>query len=194
VRNVSTNPSGPDVASLVRLLGGGVFVRPDGDVQGEPVGDVTFFGQLGHGDAARSLVVAGEGALRLGDALLPLLVAALHGVGRFEFPDLVSHGQGGDPRIVERVVGYLRSAGAAVTLGRSELGHAVTIAGQGYQATKALRVTTGGDGRLAAVGTLMAMTSQEPSVIDDVDCLRAEFPRWIGTLKALGASMETRSA
>jgi len=188
VRGVSTNPSGPDVATMVHLLGGGALVRPGGDVQGEPVGDVTFFGELGLADGARGLVVAGEGAVRLGDACFPLLVAAARGRGRFEFPEIVPQGRGGDPRIVERLVGYLRSGGISVSSGPG-----VTVVGQGSVPVRPLRVTTGGDGRLAALGTLMAMASTEPSVIDDVDCLRDEFPRFVGTLRALGAKLETRA-
>lgn len=188
VRGVSTNPSGPDVPNMVHLLGGEVSVRPQGDVQGEPVGDVTFSGQLGFADTGRSLVVAGEGAVRLGDAAFPLLLAAARGRGHFEFPELLPHGRAGDPRIVERLVGLLRSGGMTATLGQG-----VTLVGQGAVPVRPLRVTTGGDGRLAALGTLMAMASAEPSVIDDVDCLRDEFPRFVGTLRALGARLETRA-
>lgn len=188
-RAVSTNPSGPDVASLVRALGGGVSVRPAGDVQGEPFGDVTFFGRLGRGDASGRIALAGESAIRLGDGLFPFLVAAARGVGHFEFPELVAHGRGGDAQMIPRVLGYLQSAGVEL-----ELGAGIGVRGRGARALSPLRVTTGGDGRLAALGTLMAMVSAEPSVIDDVDCLRSEFPRFVGTLKALGAHIEVRSA
>lgn len=50
--------------------------------------------------------------------------------------------------------------------------------------------TTGGDGRLAVFATLVALGAGEPSEIDDVDCLRHLFPRWPGTLRALGARVE----
>jgi len=189
VRGVSTNPSGPDVATLVRVLGGGATVRPGGDVQGEPFGDVTFFGRLGHGDSTRTIAIAGEGAVRLGDAIFPLLLAAAQGTGRFEFPELVAHGRGGDPRFIERTLGYLRSGGVDV-----ELGGGISVTGRDGRTLSALRLTTGGDGRLAALGTLMALIGAEPSVLDDVDCLRAEFPRMIGTLKALGAALEASPA
>jgi 5-enolpyruvylshikimate-3-phosphate synthase len=188
VRGVSTNQSGPDVPSIVHLLGGGVSVRPQGDVHGEPVGDVTFFGQLGLADSLRPLVVAGESAVRLGDSVLPLIVAAARGRGRFEFPEIVPHGRAGDPRIIERLVGLLRSGGMTV-----DLDSGVTLVGQGSQPVVPLRMTTGGDGRLAALGTLMAMAGGLQSIIDDVDCLREEFPRLIGTLRALGARLETRT-
>lgn len=187
VRAVSTNPSGPDIASLVRVLGGGVLVRPAGDVQGEPFGDVTIFGRLGHGDASRQFALAGEGVIRLGDGLLPFLFAAARGVGLFDFPEIVAHGRGGDTKVVPRVLGYLQSAGVDL-----ELGAGVSVRGRGPTALSALRVTTGGDGRLAALGTLMAVASEERSVIDDVDCLRDEFPRLVGTLKALGARLEVQ--
>jgi len=188
VRGVSTNPSGPAVAAAVQLLGGGAVVRPGGDVQGEPVGDVAFFGSLGGGDERRGLVLSGETAVHLGDAVFPLLVAAARGQGRFEVTDLAPQGRGGDLRIIERVVGFMRSAGASASLGP------LSVLGQAQEPFRPLRVTTGGDGRLAALGTLMAMASREPSVIDDVDCLRSEFPRFIGTLKALGASLEMHAA
>jgi len=194
LRDVSINPSGPDVAGLVRLLGGGASVRPSGDVQGEPVGDVTLSGRLGHGDPGRLFVVSGESAMRAGDALFPLLVAAARGVGLFAFPELVGHARGGDPRIVERSVGVMRQAGVTVELEPGQGARTLTVVGQGDRAFRALRLTTGGDGRLAALGTLMAMGSEEPSLIDDVDCLRDEFPRFVGTLRALGARLEMQAA
>lgn len=48
------------------------------------------------------------------------------------------------------------------------------------------------DPRLALVATILALGAEQPSVIDDVECLRQGYPRWLGTLRALGVQLEVR--
>jgi hypothetical protein len=43
---------------------------------------------------------------------------------------------------------------------------------------------------LAVLSTLLALGAGEKSVIDDVDCLAPDFPRWSGSLRALGVDLE----
>ena len=57
-----------------------------------------------------------------------------------------------------------------------------------------LTVTSGGDARLVLVASALALRAGTSSVIDDVECLRGTYPKWIGTLRALGAKVEVRDA
>ncbi|HXS19421.1 MAG TPA: hypothetical protein VN764_19620, partial [Polyangiaceae bacterium] len=57
-----------------------------------------------------------------------------------------------------------------------------------------LTVTSGGDARLVLVATALALRGRAKSVIDDVECLRGTYPKWIGTLRALGVKLEIRDA
>lgn len=197
-RDVNLNPARADVWPVLRAMGLDVQVLPEGDSQGEPIGRVL----IGWGSFARPefrarlrpLKVAGEAAVRMGDALFSLLAIATDAEGPSSVADIVPRARGSDARIVQRALGLLRSAGVACDhrdgeviihgRGRDERGHRRPL--------RALTVTTGGDSRLALLASALAFRAEGPSVIDDVDCLRGTFPRWVGTLRALGAEVQVR--
>jgi 3-phosphoshikimate 1-carboxyvinyltransferase len=188
--DVSLNPSGPALASALSLAGYAARAVPGRDRQGEPTGRLV----VGAGSAAARrggpLVLGGEAVVRLGDAALPLAASAATGLGELVLTDVVPLGRGADRRVLGRVAGLLASAGVPAEAG--DFGLRVT--GLGGKPLRALRVTTGGDGRLALLATVLALAADGPSVIDDVECLRDAFPRWVGTLRALGARLEVREA
>ncbi len=191
LRDCCLNPGRADYLALLRLCGADVALTPQGDRQGEPIGEVTVSGRLGGGSFDAPRVLGGENMARCADAALPLGVALAAGTGDTLMTDLVTHQRGGDRRIYGRFVGLLRSAGAVAET--SEGG--VLVRGRGASGRfRALRVTTGGDGRLALLGTLMALAGDGTSFIDDADCLRERFPRWVGTLRALGAEISVQQA
>lgn len=183
VRGAGTNPTRSSFFSLSRLLGAQVGFSPKGDRQGEPWGDYVF-----SGGKLRPAELSGEAMIRLGDGALPLSVLLGRTPGDSFLADLVSSGRAADPRIFQKLLGYLRSAGIEGVA--EEFG--IRLRGRTLARSPALRVTTGGDPRLALVGTLLGLVAEDVSVIDDVECLREMFPRWIGTLRALGARLEVR--
>jgi 5-enolpyruvylshikimate-3-phosphate synthase len=87
-------------------------------------------------------------------------------------------------------VGLLRQAGVEAEL----TAEGVEIVGNGGRRLSALQTTTGGDPRLALLATCLALGAEGQSVVDDVDCLRGEFPRWVGTLSALGAQIKVENS
>lgn len=185
LREICLNPTRSDALSVLRLLGVGTGISPRGDLQGEPYGDVTVEAR-----SLRGLDIGGEAAIRLGDTALPLLAVAARAKGSSFFSDLVPGARGGDPRIYGRVVGLLRSAGVDATVE----GSTVVVRGNDGAPLRGISTTTGGDPRLALLGTVLALGAKEPSVIDDVDCLGDEFPRWVGSLRALGAKIEVKAS
>ncbi len=74
----------------------------------------------------------------------------------------------------------------------NESGGEVHIEGCGGKPLRPLQVTTGGDYRLALLATILALGSDQASIIDDVECLRQGFPRWVGTLRAVGVQLEVK--
>lgn len=198
-RNVNLNPTRADVWPVLRAMGLDVQVVPEGDTQHEPKGRVL----VGWGDGARPEfrgkirpgTIAGEVAVRMGDALFSLLAFASDAEGRSVVTDIVPRARGGDGRIVERALGLLRSAG----LECESRGGEVLVEGRGVdgrgkrRALQPLTVTTGGDARLALLASALAFRADGQSVIDDVDCLRDSYPRWVGTLRALGARVQVRT-
>lgn len=191
VRDCSLNPTRADWLQLMRILGADVGVSPRGDRQGEPVGEISVSGGLTARAPGSLRVLSGENVARAGDTILPLLAPLGRLAQKTVLSDLVSTQRGGDARVFARAVGLLRAAGIDATVA----GPSVVVTGLGPDQTlRPLEVTTGGDGRLAQLGTLLALAADGTSVIDDVDCLRDQFPRWVGTLRALGAEIEVRDA
>lgn len=185
VRDVAVNPTRSDWATLFRLTGAQVGVTTEGDFQGEPIGRVALVA-----GAARACQISGENAFRLGDGIFYFMAALAGAKGESEFDGLIPRGNGGDPKIFGRLFGLMRSAGVEV----SEQGGLVRVKGSAGERLKPLQVTTGGDARLAMAATILGLMGSGTSVIDNVDCLRHAFPRWVGTLGALGAQLEVKGA
>lgn len=183
-RGVGTNPTRSGFLTLARLLGGQTGFSPQGDAQGEPFGNIWF-----GGSKLRPADLAGEQMVRLGDGALPLSVLLGQAEGTSSLTDLVSSGRSSDARVFQRLGGYLMNAGVRVQ--PSDIG--LALEGRRGQRFRALEVTTGGDPRLGLLGSVLGLFADGPSVIDDVDCLRDIFPRWVGTLRALGATIEVRT-
>lgn len=183
-REVSLNPSRSGFLNLLRLFGARCGITPHGDREGEPFGEVTVSALQ-----ARPLQLAGEMMGRLSDEALFCWALAAGAEQWSAFGDCVFQGRGADPRVAIRALSLARSAGLKVSGGDpSQAGQeALLCAGAG--GTRALTFTTGGDGRLAQLATVWALLAAGTSTIDNVDCLRDCFPRWVGTLKALGAPL-----
>lgn len=196
VREVCVNPTRTHAVALLRGLGLDVRVIAEGDRQGEPVGRVIVGWKRAIGtdsgavDVLRAGTVQGETAFALGDAQLHLAALASSLGQPWRFSDHVSKVRDNDGKIWSRTVGLLRSVGAsAENLG--EDGWRI----QGRTAPlDPLTVTSGGDARLVLAATLLGLRARGPSVIDDVECLRGAYPKWVGTLRALGARVEVRDA
>ncbi len=184
VRELCLNPTRLDFLTAMKLMGVNLGATPEGDRQGEPFGRVVL-----ESGPLRATQLGGETVLRLGDGVLYLMGLAACAKGTSVFSDLVPHGRGGDVRIFGRALGLLRSSGVQV----NETGGEVHIEGCSGKSLRPLQITTGGDHRLALLATILALGSDQASVIDDVECLRQGFPRWVGTLRAIGVQLEVKN-
>lgn len=183
LRETVTNPTRSDFYSVARHMGTQLAIAPLGDRQGEPFGNISV-----RAAGLRGVQLGGETAVRLGDDVIPLFALAARATGESQFADLVAARRGGEAKIWGRVAGLLAMAGVSVEQSASGM----TVKGSGGRPFSGIRTTTGGDSRLAILATLLALGSREKSVIDDVDCLAADFPRWSGSLRALGVQLEVK--
>jgi 3-phosphoshikimate 1-carboxyvinyltransferase len=181
LRDVATNPTSSDFLSVARLSGATIGLSPLGDRQGEPIGILTV-----NAGTLRSFSVSGENTARLGDSAVMLFALAARARGTSHFSDLVARARGADPRIWTRALAFLTAAGVKAEV-QSD---GISIQGTDHQPFLPLTVTTGGDARLALLATVLALGAKGPSVIDDVECLGLDFPRFVGSLRALGARVE----
>jgi 3-phosphoshikimate 1-carboxyvinyltransferase len=87
---------------------------------------------------------------------------------------------------IAAVARMLAGFGVAV----EERADGVVIEGRSEGRLRAARIESGGDHRIAMSAAVLALAGDAPSRITDVDCIRTSFPRFVGTLRALGAVIE----
>jgi 3-phosphoshikimate 1-carboxyvinyltransferase len=55
---------------------------------------------------------------------------------------------------------------------------------------EAAEVESRGDHRIAMTAAVLALAARAPSVVRDVDCIATSFPKFVATLRGLGARVE----
>jgi 3-phosphoshikimate 1-carboxyvinyltransferase len=55
---------------------------------------------------------------------------------------------------------------------------------------RAADVESKGDHRIAMASAVLALVADGPCRVGDVDCIATSFPRFVGTLRALGAHVD----
>ncbi len=178
VRDVSLNPTRASFVEILRGYGAEVGLSPRWEALGEPGGDVSV-----KASRRSALNVGGELAARLDHELYALVFLAARAEGTSQFSGLPAWLTSTD---VARIVGYLRSFGVQAETAEGGF----FVEGKGERPLTATRVTTGGDPRLAMLGSLLALAAESSSQIDDVESLSVLFPKFLGTLRALGARLE----
>ena len=178
VRSVALNATRTGFLDTMRAFGGRVGLTPERQVLNELIGDVSIVEQPLTGTK-----VGGELCLRLEGELPAMAAVAAHALHDSHFFDLEQIMPAPE---IPKLVGVLRSFGVQAECVQDGF----WLRGRGGRALDASRVTTGGDPRLAALAVLLALRADGDSVIDDVDCLAEFLPRFVGSLRALGASIE----
>ena len=182
VRRVGTNPTRTGLVEIARQMGAGVEIAPLGDEGGEPVGDLVAW----HG-AAHGVAVGGELLARAQGEIPALAALAARARGTTTVRDVRESEARGD--------GVL--AGTARLLGAfgvrcERLPDGLVI--EGHQGPLEPAVfETGGDGGLAMAAVLLGLGGKAPSRIVDCDAIAEVFPRFIGTLRALGARLDVET-
>jgi 3-phosphoshikimate 1-carboxyvinyltransferase len=180
VRGVGLNPTRTGFLDLLRDMGGLCERAPRGDELGEPVGD------LSAGAASlREGRLGGELTTRAIDEV-PIICA------------LMARARGASA-IVDaaelRVKESDRIATMAAVLGAfgvrcEERADGLLIEGAPDRPLKAADITSQGDHRVAMTAAVLGLVADGPTRVRDAGCIATSFPRFVGTLKALGANIE----
>lgn len=178
LRGVGTNPTRSGFFDVARQMGAGIAVTPLGDEGGEPVGEVSAWP-----GAARGTRVGGELVARARGDVAALATLAAKARGTTMLRDLL---EGRDAALaVARVLGAF-----GVTC--EELPDGIVVHGREGALEPAV-VDSAGDPRLAMAATVLALGAHAPSRIEGVEGLAKLFPRFVGTLRALGARIDVES-
>jgi len=181
-RRTGLNPTRAGILEVLRAFGGRMGITPKGDSLGEPWGEVNAVGSV-----LRGTKVSGEIALRTLDELPVICALAARARGVTEVTDVAELREEETDRIAA-LTELLRAFGVQATAGSD----GILIEGQPERPLSAARINCRGDHRLAMTAAVLGLVADGETIIDDVDCLAVSFPRFAGTLRALGADIEVQ--
>lgn len=183
VRNVGVNPTRTGILEIVRDMGGDVMLEPHGDRAGEPIGDLhARFATL------RAMPVGGEVVTRAIDEMPLVCALAARAEGRTRVSDASELRIKESDRIAT-MARLLESFGVSCT----ERPDGIDIVGTSAPLAP-VDFPSHGDHRVAMTGTVLALLATGPSRIRDANCIGTSFPRFVGTLRALGAKIEVEES
>jgi 3-phosphoshikimate 1-carboxyvinyltransferase len=180
VRGIGHGPSRRGALDALVVAGAGIDISPRPVHCGEPTADVTLHTKI----APRGLALGGERGICAG-ASLPCLSALAAGCqGPSTLFDLVV-----DPSFPARArqtVAMLNAFGVVCEAQDAGL----SVMGRAGETLTAARVDAEGDPSIAMAASVLALAADGPSTIEHADCIVESCPRFVGSLRALGANIE----
>jgi 3-phosphoshikimate 1-carboxyvinyltransferase len=182
VRRTGLNPTRSGILDVLRAFGADTGITPQGAQLNEPFGEVSARGSSLHG-----AIVSGELSVRAIDEIPIACALAARARGTSRFSEI------GELRVKESdrialMSKVLRAFGVAV----EEQPEGLIVHGRPDGLLRAARVASGGDHRIAMTAAVLGLVADGETVVEDVDCIATSFPRFAGTLRALGADVEVR--
>ncbi len=180
IRQVGTNPTRTGMLDVVRDMGVDLLAEPLGETGGEPLANL----HVGSGEALRGGRLGGELVPRAIDEVPALCVVAARAEGVTTIAD-ASELRVKETDRIAAMTEVLRAFGVAC----EPAADGMRIEGVGPRPLSPATVDSRGDHRIAMSAAILALGASGPSRVRDVDCIRTSFPRFVGTLRALGASL-----
>lgn len=179
VRGVGTNPTRTGILEIARHMGAGIEVVPQGEQAGEPVAEITAWSQ-----DMKGVLVGGELVPRAIDEIPIACALAARASGETTIRDAEELRVKESDRVAT-MVHVLRAFGVPC----EELPDGMVIQGKEGPLTPA-SLESRGDHRIAMTAAVLALHASGPTRIADADCIATSFPRFVGTLRALGARID----
>lgn len=179
VRGVGTNPTRIGILEIARHMGAGLEIVPQGDQAGEPVAEISAWHQ-----PLRGTLVGGELVPRAIDEIPVVCALAARATGETTIRDAAELRVKESDRIAT-MVHVLRAFGVSC----EELADGLVVQGRQGPLEPAT-VDSRGDHRIAMTAAILGLHGRAPSRITNCDCIATSFPRFVGTLRALGARLE----
>jgi 3-phosphoshikimate 1-carboxyvinyltransferase len=183
VRGVGLNPTRAGAFEVLRDAGARVAVRPDRDELGEPTGTVAVAA-----GALAPVRLGGETLVRAIDEVPILAALAARASGVSAFVDAAELRAKESDRI-RAVVQLLRAFGVEA----HEQADGFELEGQPDRPLRAAEVDSGGDHRIAMTAAVLGLVADGETVVRGAGPIATSFPRFVGTLRALGADIEVRA-
>lgn len=182
VRAVCTNPTRVGFLEAIRDMGAALVIEPQGDLFSEPVAHLHVAGEGG----LRGTVLGGERVVRALDEIPIALALAACADGVTTLTDAEELRVKESDRLAV-MAEVLRAFGVEL----EERPDGMIVRGRAQ--LRAAEIHSHGDHRIAMSAAILALVADGPSTIRDVECIATSFPRFVGTLRALGAQVEVQS-
>ena len=180
IRDVGMNPTRTGFVDGLRAMGGAIELVPEGTRLGEPVGRV----RAAH-HPLLATTIAGELVARSIDEIPILCALAARAQGVTRVHDAAELRVKESDRIAA-MVRVLRAFGVEC----EERPDGLTIEGRPEAPLRAADVDSEGDHRIAMTSAILGLLGDGPSRVRNADPIATSFPRFVGTLRALGARVE----
>lgn len=179
VRHVGTNPTRTGILDIARAMGCTLAVEPGGDSNGEPIATM----HAGSGDL-RATRIGGEVVARAIDEIPVACAMAARARGETIIADAAELRVKESDRIAA-MAAALRAFGVEC----EEREDGMIVRGR-QEPLEACEVDSRGDHRIAMTAAVLALTAKGPCRIKDVDSIGTSFPKFVATLRALGARID----
>jgi len=182
VRGVGINPTRTGILEIARDMGAGIGVEPQGERAGEPIAEVHAWSA-----PLRASAIGGEVVPR-GIDEIPIacaLAACANGVTRIS--DVEELRVKESDRIAT-MAHVLRAFGVKC----EERPDGLEIEGT-QRPLDPVDVESRGDHRIAMTAAILALVARGPSKIRDASCIATSYPKFVATLRGLGAKIEVET-
>jgi 3-phosphoshikimate 1-carboxyvinyltransferase len=178
-RGVGVNPTRTGLLEIARDMGGGISIEPLGDRAGEPLAEIHAWHQPLHGAS-----IGGELVPRAIDEIPIACALAARASGKTRIRDAEELRVKESDRIAT-MAKMLQAFGVTC----EEHPDGMTIDGK-EGPLEPVDVESRGDHRIAMTACILGLLARAPSRVRDAGCIATSFPRFVGTLRALGAEIE----
>ncbi len=178
VRGVGVNPTRTGLLEIARDMGAGLAIEPQGERNGEPVAEVHAWSA-----PLRAVAIGGETVPRAIDEIPIACALAARAKGTTRVTGAELRHEGSDR--IATMVRVLRAFGVAC----EERFDGLDIEGR-EAALEPAHVDSLGDPRVAMTAAVMALVARGPSRIRGAACIATSYPKFVATLRALGARIE----
>lgn len=190
VRRVGINRTRAGVFDVLRDMSASTLVVSTGDVLGEPLGDVQVASA-----ALRAAQVGGELVTRSIADLAALGAAAAYASGTTRITDAAelvntTAGRAAPSSSLTELCRVLTCFGVRAELGPGSL----VIHGSSGAPLRAADVDCQGDDRLTMMAAVLGLVADGPTRVRGAESVARSFPRFVGTLRALGARIEVAAS
>jgi 3-phosphoshikimate 1-carboxyvinyltransferase len=179
VRGVGVNPTRTGLLEIARDMGAGLGIEPQGERSGEPVAELHAWSA-----PLRAIAVGGETVPRAIDEI-PIacaLAARAKGTTRIRDAEELRHKESDRIATMAKV---LRAFGVTC----EETPDGLDVEGRA-DALEPADVDSRGDHRIAMTASVLALVARAPTRIRDAACIATSYPKFVATLRALGAQVD----